>query len=81
MAEDDAPQRVEGVRTEHDLRNQLRIATARIAMLERALGVAGDYAYGAGGPADLRRLKTVLTRAGFPDPNANPAPGDSTPET
>jgi len=82
MADDDAPQRVEGhVRTEHDLRNQLRIATARIAMLERALGVAGDYAYGAGGPADLRRLKTVLTRAGFPDPNANPAPGDSTPET
>jgi hypothetical protein len=82
MADDDAPQRVEGhVRTEHDLRNQLRIATARIAMLERALGVAGDYAYGAGGPADLRRLKTVLARAGFPDPNASPAPGDSRPES
>lgn len=65
----DAPPRAEGhVRTEHDLRNQLRIATARIAMLERALRVAGDYAYGARGPADLRRLKSVLARAGFPDP-------------
>jgi hypothetical protein len=81
---DDAPARVEGhVRTEHDLRNQLRIATARIAMLERVLGVARDYAYGVRGPADLRRLKTVLARAGFPDPkeHADRTPGDSRPES
>lgn len=81
---DDAPPRVEGhVRSEHDLRNQLRIATARIGMLERALGVAADYAYGAGGPADLRRLKAVLARAGFPDPQAHGsrAPRESRPES
>ena len=81
---DDAPPRVEGrVRTEHDLRNQLRVATARIAMLERALGVAGDFAYGARGPADLRRLKTVLARAGFPDPkeHADLPSGERPPES
>ena len=81
---DDAPPRVEGhVRTEHDLRNQLRVATARIAMLERALGVAGDFAYGARGPADLRRLKTVLARAGFPDPKerADLPSGERPPES
>jgi len=68
---DDAPPRTDSrVHTEHDRRNRLRIVAARNAMLERALGVAGEYAYGPRGPADLRRLKAVLTRAGFPEPKS-----------
>ena len=64
---DDTPPRIDSrVRTEQDLRNQLRTAVARNAVLERALRVATDYADGPRKPADLRRLKTVLLSAGFP---------------
>jgi hypothetical protein len=67
---DDAPHPESRVRTEHDLRTQLRIAVERNAMLERALHVAAEYAYGRREQADLRRLKAVLSTAGFSDPNA-----------
>jgi hypothetical protein len=68
---DDRPHQVESrVRTEHDLRTQLRIALERNAMLERALSVAAEYAHGRREQADLRRLKAILSTAGFSDPNA-----------
>lgn len=59
-----------GVRTEHDLRVLLRRALERNAMLERALRQTTIYAYGSRDLADLRKLRAVLSSAGFRDPNA-----------
>ena len=58
-----------GVRTEHDLRVQLRDALERNTKFERALRESVAFAYGRRELADLRRLKAVLWAAGFPDPN------------
>jgi hypothetical protein len=59
-----------GVRTEHDLRMQLRQALERNATLERAMREAIAYAYGPRELSDLRKLRAVLSAAGFRDPNA-----------
>ncbi len=66
-----APQRAaaSGVRTEHDLRVQLRDALERNTKFERALRESVAFAYGRRELADLRRLKAVLWAAGFPDPS------------
>jgi hypothetical protein len=61
---------VSGVRTEHDLRMQLRHALERNTMFERALREAAAFAYGSRDIADLRKLRAVLSAAGFQDPNA-----------
>lgn len=72
----DGPQRVprrsgvSGVRTEHDLRTQLRHALERNTVFERALREAAAYAYGPRDISDLRKLRAVLSAAGFPDPKA-----------
>lgn len=58
-----------GVRTEHDLRVQLRDALERNTKFERALRESVAFAYGRRELADLRRLKAVLWAAGFPDPS------------
>jgi hypothetical protein len=58
------------VRTEHDLRVKLRHALERNTTYERALRESAAYAYGTRDLADLRKLKAVLSAAGFPDPNA-----------
>lgn len=78
----EAPRRpgVSGVRTEHDLRMQLRHALERNTIFERALRESAAYAYGPRDIADLRKLRAVLASAGFPDPNARrgqAADGDS----
>lgn len=59
-----------GVRTEHDLRMQLRHALERNTMFERALRESAAFAYGPREIADLRKLRAVLSAAGFQDPNA-----------
>jgi hypothetical protein len=59
-----------GVRTEHDLRMQLRHALERNTMFERALRESAAFAYGPRDIADLRKLRAVLSAAGFQDPNA-----------
>lgn len=59
-----------GVRTEHDLRVLLRGALERNTRLERALREATAFAYGSRDLADLRKLRAVLSSAGFHDPNA-----------
>jgi hypothetical protein len=59
-----------GVRTEHELRVLLRHALERNTTYERALREAAAYAYGRRDIADLRKLRAVLSAAGFPDPNA-----------
>jgi hypothetical protein len=68
----EAPRRaaLSGVRTEHDLRVLLRQALERNTTLERALREATTYAYGSRDLADLRKLRAVLSSAGFGDPNA-----------
>jgi hypothetical protein len=68
-----------GVRTEHDLRVQLRDALERNTKFERALRESVAFAYGRRELADLRRLKAVLWAAGFPDPNPK-SQGDAEPE-
>jgi hypothetical protein len=74
-----------GVRTEHDLRVLLRRALERNTVLERAIREATAFAYGPRDIADLRKLRAVLSAAGFQDPNAKrqaagdddaPAPSD-----
>lgn len=57
-----------GVRTEHQLRLQLRAALERNTTFERALRASAAFAYGRREMADLRRLRAVLSAAGFPDP-------------
>jgi hypothetical protein len=71
QVEKPAPQRAaaSGVRTEHDLRVQLRDALERNTKFERALRESVAFAYGRRELADLRRLKAVLWAAGFPDPS------------
>jgi hypothetical protein len=64
------PRAVSGVRTEHQLRVQLRQALERNATFERALRESAAYAYGRREIADLRKLRAVLWAAGFPDPNS-----------
>jgi hypothetical protein len=59
-----------GVRTEHDLRVLLRRALERNSVLERAAREATAFAYGSRDAADLRKLRAVLSAAGFRDPNA-----------
>jgi hypothetical protein len=59
-----------GVRTEHDLRMQLRQALERNRTLERAMRESVAYAYGARELSDLRKLRAILSAAGFRDPNA-----------
>jgi hypothetical protein len=68
----DAPGKVgaSGVRTEHDLRVLLRAALERNTRFERALREAAAFAYGSRDLADLRKLRAVLSAAGFHDPNA-----------
>jgi hypothetical protein len=68
----DAPEKAgaSGVRTEHDLRVLLRGALERNTTFERALREAAVYAYGRRDLADLRKLRSVLSAAGFHDPNA-----------
>ncbi len=69
-----------GVRTEHDLRMQLRSALERNTVFERALRESAAYAYGPRDIADLRKLRAVLSAAGFPDPNTRRQPtGDDAP--
>ena len=65
-----------GVRTEHDLRVQLRDALERNTKFERALRESVAFAYGRRELADLRRLKAVLWAAGFPDPSPRAQNGD-----
>jgi hypothetical protein len=67
----DAPPRASasGVRTEHELRVLLRRSLERNTTFERALREAAAYAYGRRDIADLRKLRAVLSAAGFPDPN------------
>ena len=60
---------VSGVRTEHNLRVQLKAALERNTRFERALRESVAFAYGRRELADLRRLKAALWAAGFPDPN------------
>ncbi len=74
---------VSGVRTEHQLRIQLRDALERNTKFERALRESAAFAYGRRELADLRQLKAALWAAGFPDPNpktANRDDGDSPPK-
>ena len=68
----DAPEKAgaSGVRTEHDLRVLLRGALERNTIFERALREATTFAYGSRDLADLRKLRAVLSAAGFHDPNA-----------
>lgn len=65
-----------GVRTEHELRMLLRRALERNTSFERALREAAIYAYGPRDLADLRKLRAVLSSAGFQDPNARREPAD-----
>jgi hypothetical protein len=67
----EAPRRpvTSGVRTEHELRLLLRRALERNTALERAVREATSYAYGSRDPADLRKLRAVLSSTGFHDPN------------
>ena len=60
---------VSGVRTEHQLRLQLKDALERNTKFERALRESVAFAYGRRELADLRKLKAALWAAGFPDPN------------
>ena len=69
-----------GVRTEHDLRVKLRQALERNTTFERALRESAAYAYGRRDIADLRKLKAVLSAAGFPDPNSPRHRTDDPPE-
>jgi hypothetical protein len=73
------------VRTEHELRVLLRRALERNTVLERAIREAAAFAYGSREIADLRKLRAVLSAAGFQDPkvkrptdddDAPPAPSD-----
>jgi hypothetical protein len=57
-----------GVRTEHELRMQLRDALKRNVRFERALQESAAFAYGHRDVAALRRLRSVLAAVGFPDP-------------
>jgi hypothetical protein len=68
----DPPQKAiaSGVRTEHELRTLLRGALERNTRFERALREATAFAYGRRDLADLRKLRAVLSAAGFHDPNA-----------
>ena len=59
-----------GVRTEHQLRVQLRQSLTRNAVVERALRESATFAYGRRELADLRKLRAALWAAGYPDPNA-----------
>ena len=59
-----------GVRTESDLRVPLRQALERNATLERATRESAAFAYGRRELSDLRKLRAVLSAAGFRDPNA-----------
>jgi hypothetical protein len=59
-----------GVRTEHELRVLLRRALERNTVLERVTREATAFAYGRRDIADLRKLRAVLSAAGFHDPNA-----------
>jgi hypothetical protein len=70
----DAP--TSGVRTEHQLRMQLKAALERNTKFERALRESAGFAYGRRELADLRRLKAVLWAAGFPDPNPKRSPDE-----
>ena len=67
----EAPRRpaASGVRTEHELRLLLRRALERNTALERAAREATSYVYGPRDLADLRKLRSVLSSAGFHDPN------------
>lgn len=67
-AEPVPPATTSGVRTEHQLRMQLRDALERNTTFERALRESAAFAYGRRELADLRRLRAVLSAAGFPDP-------------
>lgn len=67
-----------GVRTEYDLRMQLRQALERNATLERAMRESVAYAYGRRDVSDLRKLRAVLSAAGFRDPNAKRGPEPET---
>ena len=69
-ADEPRPAPVSGVRTEHDLRVLLRRALERNSVLERAAREAAAYAHGSRDAADLRKLRAVLSAAGFGDPNA-----------
>jgi hypothetical protein len=71
-AEHGAPARApnSGVRTEYDLRLQLRQALERNTTLERAMRESVAYAYGPRELSDLRKLRAVLSAAGFRDPKA-----------
>jgi hypothetical protein len=57
---------VSGVRTEHDLRAQLRDCLEKCERLERGLREAHRYAYGHPDKSDLMRLRQVLAATGFP---------------
>jgi hypothetical protein len=78
QVEQDKPLRAaaSGVRSEHDLRVQLRDALERNTKFERALRESVAFAYGRRELADLRRLKAVLWAAGFPDPSPKTQNGD-----
>jgi hypothetical protein len=83
-AQDAPPKRapVSGVRTEHQLRLQLKDALERNTKFERALRESVAFAYGRRELADLRRLKAVLWAAGFPDPSPRRTQSeDGEPET
>jgi hypothetical protein len=69
---DGAPTRdpASGVRTEYDLRMQLRQALERNATLERAMRESAAFAYGRRELSDLRKLRAILSAAGFRDPKA-----------
>ena len=67
------------MRTEHDLRVKLRQALERNTTFERALRESAAYAYGRRDIADLRKLKAVLSAAGFPDPGAKRGRSDDGP--
>lgn len=66
-----APERAaeSGVRTEHELRIQLRQTLARNTTFERALRESAAFAHGRRDQTDLRKLRAVLSAAGFRDPN------------
>lgn len=64
MANDVPP--LGGVRTEHDLRRQLRDCVEKSERYERGLREAHRYAYGNRDGNDLVRLKQVLAATGFP---------------
>lgn len=68
-----------GVRTEHELRVLLRRALERNTVLERAIREAAAFAYGGREAADLRKLRAVLSAAGFQDPNARRPADDDEP--